>query len=252
MPKLMPLILMLFAVAAVYAMMTMRPLKRGLADTVLASNGKPKIALEPASVFKLTGSGIADVAPATRKGQGSARVWFSLYQAPPTQADGQDIPERRLIFLMAEAGNSYTWPVDMASGLHELRPDTTSLGGLATRTATMLLPGDKDPFDDSDAKASWSACNLVRRTTMQANFREMKIIVEYREPCKRGEGLPPEDDVAKLFAFEQRARGAFTVLTPKEATVPEITEHLAPAPASLSRLALAKMLGELEHKTDSR
>lgn len=260
MPKLIVFALVLLLAGLVYAFMYRNPVRRGLADGMLASSARPVLLVRAASGLAPAGAGVADIAPDTASATGSARVYYALHARPARGGSGDPV---RLAAVLAEASSEYRWPLDVTSGLDEVRTASGDLAGMPVRAATFVLPPEKDALAPAfgDDPAPWRGGALVRRFTGLAEMRHVKLVVEYREPLPRaagkgdGDGLrlarPAEaavlDDPASLAAFEARAEQAFQLERPggdwgkgTDITPPDA------APEQLKRRELTRMLGILE------
>ncbi len=257
MPKLIALAIVLLLAGFVYALMYRNPVRRGLAGDMLASSARPALLVRPAAGLAPAGAGVADIAPETASATGSARVYYALHAAPGRDGSGEPA---RLAALLAEASSEYRWPLDVSSGLTEVRTATGELAGLTMRAATFALPPDRDALAPAfgDDPAPWRSGALVRRFTGLAELRHVKVVVEYREPLEGagelgGEGAPrfghPAvlDDPAALAAFEARAERAFQLERPGGdwAKGKDIT-RLDAAPEQVKRREITRMLGILE------
>ncbi|MEG6505957.1 DUF4851 domain-containing protein [Nitratidesulfovibrio sp. 1201_IL3209] len=257
MPKLIAFVIVLLLAGFVYALMYRNPVRRGLAGDMLASSARPALLVRPAAGLAPAGAGVADIAPETASATGSARVYYALHAAPGRGGSGEPA---RLAALLAEASSEYRWPLDVSSGLTEVRTATGELAGMSLRAATFVLPPDRDALAPAfgDDPAPWRSGALVRRFTGLAEMRHVKMVVEYREPLggageQGGEGAPrfghPAvlDDPAALAAFEARAERAFQLERPGGdwARGRDIT-RLDAAPEQVKRREITRMLGILE------
>lgn len=260
MPKLIVIALALLLAGLVYAFMYRNPVRRGLVDGMLASSARPALLVRTASGLAPAGAGVADIAPDTASATGSARVYYALHACP---ARGGSADPARLATVLAEASSEYRWPLEVTSGLDEVRTASGDLAGMPVRAATFVLPPDRDALAPAfgDDPAPWRGGALVRRFTGLAEMRHVKLVVEYREPLPGAGGdgggdaprivRPAEaaalDDPAALAAFEARAEQAFQLERPggdwgkgKGVTTPDA------APEQLKRRDLTRMLGILE------
>lgn len=258
MPKLIVVALALLLAGLVYALMYRNPVRRGLVDGMLASSARPVLLVRPMSGLTPAGAGVADIAPDTASATGSARVQYALHARP---ARGGSEDPARLAAVLAEASSEYRWPLDVTSGLDEVRTASGELAGMSLRAATFVLPPDRDALAPAfgDDPTPWRDGALVRRFTGLAEMRHVKLVVEYREPLPGAAGKSGGDaprlgrpaavlnDPAALDAFEARAEQAFQLERPggdwgkgKDITAPDT------APEQLKRRELTRMLGILE------
>lgn len=259
-----------------YALFSRSPVRRGVAADMLASSARPALLVRPAAGFVSAGAARADISPDTASASGTARVYFALHARPgdvrsggaPTGAirpddpravnDGKAAGPALLVALLAEAGSEYRWPLDVASGLDEVRPASGELAGFAVRAATFVLPVERDALAavSGGGQEPWRGGALVRRFTALTEMRHLKLVVEYREPLSgmpgagngaRLGGPAVPDNPAALAAFEARAENAFVLERPggdwnrgEGISMPEA------APEGVGRRELARMLGILE------
>ena len=214
--------------------------QRGLNGQIFVSNGRPALAVIPEEGLRLHSSGWCDVAPATRSAEpASAKLWYALYER-----DAQARPGR-LLALLAEGQGKWRWPFEPGSARDVLRRSREDTGHLAAYYETILAPADRDPWADAwDVR--WQNGSLIRRCRMFFMDRQVKLVLEYREPVDADRPLPVHMDMPLLAGFEQRAGQAFTLaLRDDGAEIPDVASRPGTAPGSLSRRALAAWLGEM-------
>jgi len=251
-PKLIVLALAVLLAGLFYALMHRNPIRRGLAGDMLASSARPALLVRAAHGLASAGAGVADIAPETASASGSARVYYALHARPGRGGTGDPA---RLVALLAETSSEYRWPLDVSSGLTEMRAASGELAGMTLHAATFALPPDKDALAPAfgDDPSPWGAGALVRRFTGLAEMRHVKVVVEYREPLEETRDSPrfghPAvlDDPAALAAFEARAERAFQLERPGgDWAKGRDISRLDAAPERVQRRALARMLGILE------
>lgn len=248
MSKLLPLLLLLVAIIAVYLVMNQRPLQRGMHGNVFVSSGKPPLTVTPGEGLHAVNTGVVNISPATDNNTASAtaRAWYALMDTPDDA--------RRLVVILAEAADQWHWALDASSGQREVHVERVDVGGLPATVATFALSPDRDPWTGLFADAvpgssnAWRNGSLVRRYTMLPDMRRSKLVIEYREPLRGDSPVPVLEDAAALAAFEKRANSAFALQRFEAGKTPSVDAKPATAPTSLVRRDLARSLGILDRR----
>lgn len=221
--------------------------QRGLHGEIFVSNGRPALAVTPDSGLHLWSAGWCDVAPDTRTSeQGSAKVWYALYAR-----DTQDtVQSGRLLVVLTEGQGKWSWPFELNAPREVLRKAQTTQGKMTIYCETILQPAATDPWATAwDTR--WDDGILVRRFRIFFMQRQVKLVLEYREPVATGRPLPVVMDMPLLAAFEERAEAAFTLsLRDDGASIPAVEQRLDLAPKTISRRQLASWLGEMYQRGD--
>lgn len=200
------------------SLMACSPLRRGMDGTHLVSSGQP--AFSATSTLPLIGAGYFSTFIETDATFPIAPIWLSLYGA-------DDLQSPMSIIALSIVPNSY-WLWDWARlsppdspVLMQTTFDETKFNG-----TTYKLNGAKDSFTlrltdkENAAKVNW----LVQRYSALFDFRQEKLILEYREPCPPSflEYTNIPENEPELKAFVKRAKNAFNVTF---STLPEETKQ---------------------------
>lgn len=236
------------------------PQIRGVADSyahgavgrgMLVSNSLPAMAVLPAEGFRPVAHGVEDVVASlggSALGGQSARVWYALHVGP----DGKG----QLVADIAALNNvGWEWSLNPMfterRGLKMLREEEIPRYGVQFTALTYIRPVARDPWMPAFAMAGgWEGPVLVRQYTWWALARQVKVVVEYREPVPE-EHI--EDHPAALRAFEDRADAAFRLLRREEGdTLPESIEKAVSRVPGVSARLLGEVLGEVQPSLRSR
>ena len=220
--------------------------QHGLNGQTFVSNGRPALAVTPADTLRLWGDGWCDAAPATRTSeQGSAKLWYALYST-----DGQAPQPGRLLVLLAEGQGKWAWPFEPGSPRELLRKEQRTEGNTTTYRETLLVSAEQDVWADA-WEQRWQNGTLARRFRVFFMNRQVKLVVEYREPVDKKRPLPVAMDMPLLAAFEARAEQSFSLLLQDAGVnIPEVSRRPETAPKELSRRQLAVWLGEMYQRGD--
>lgn len=239
------LLALFLVIAGGYALkhLAIQPPLRGMAfdpalgQQLLVSRTRPSLIMMPDAVFTMRASGWRSLAPKTRRSiAGDARLWFILYQ----QGQG------KLVFALAEAENQWKWEAAHHSPFPVLRELQYDYMGQTLYESLYQLSSKEDPFA---GEMSENVHMLIYRAKFLLFFRQMQVIIEYREPLPYEHVRDVRSDGALLSDFQERARQQWQVHFPDKEELAALTPHLTKmdtAPSEFARSKLSRWVGEMQ------
>ncbi len=184
------------------------PLMRGVEGGKLLSGGRPPLTVESSLPLRAAGS----AAPFIMTDLG-----FKTPDTRLTVHGAEDAASSLAVAVFAEAPELMEWHYPSFSPSDGPITGEVMLGGRPFAVSVRITDAAGDPFTPLlglDEKQGASLRWLSQRFTALAEFRKVKIILEYREPLPEGlDDLPVAlfVDDERVKAFSRRARQAFEV-----------------------------------------
>lgn len=204
---------------------------------VLAARVKPCVIFDPDPSFKLVLSGFKTIRPDDRKlNSESARVYLALYTKE----------QAKLITVLAETAGELEWEPAHHCPYPTLRDTEEPYGSEERYQSVFLLKAKQNPFTQDGGLV------LVARSKFLLFFRKMQVIAEYHEPISPERAKNIDLEPAYILSFLERADAACKVLFQTERDLKSQIVKLSSAGDSVSRVKLAKWLGEVNYPGHGR
>ena len=214
---------------------------------VLASCARPAMYFVPAADMTGREAGWRTVRPKSRStDQGSARLSLALY----------DNGTGMLVTALAEAEDKWKWEAPHHTPFPaiytHIEPFPYETGGdnlpEQLHESVYVLDSPHNPF--AAIAVNKDTAHLVYRAKSVLFFGQMQVLFEYHEPLDAESVRHLRADSPIFEPFLLRARQACSMRFPNReqaATLKDGIERLEPAAEVLSRTALSRWLGELQH-----
>lgn len=187
--------------------------QRGLYNNAYVSTSSPAVSVAVKGIpWKTGGRGHGYLRNAAMVGGPSPDVYTEVY--------GTDAGSPMATVTHAIVNDRWYWN-DVTPRVGAIDEETVVLGGAAFRAFTYLVPRNNDPFGGvvGDPTEKGQAYWIARYFARVVDFRQGKLILEYREPAPQGMVTLSGNPVGQgefVSRFEQRAAQAFALGVPGE------------------------------------
>lgn len=219
-------------------------------EAVLASRARPAMYFLPDAGMTGRVAGWRTVRPKSRTTvEGSARLSLALYE------NGTGL----LVTALAEAQDKWKWEMPQHTPFPAIYthmqpfPNETNGADLPEQLheSVYVLDAKHNPFAVLSEREG--ATHLVYRAKSVMFFRQMQVLYEYHEVLDDATARDLRTDSPLFEPFLKRGRQACSlrfISRETASSMADYLERLDTAPDGLSRITLARWLGELHHPDD--